>query len=95
MKITTTRYMESSKVRSLCIKQEYCTDCDCEQYGNLLSRCQSAVDDKDVLRIAEQIMAYSNTEKLMRQYGCTKTELLESICFNLINDCTYTTVELA
>ena len=95
MKIKTTRYMTSEKVRLMCIENEYCTDCDNEQYGNLLSNCQSAVEDNDILRIAKQIMEYSNTDTLMNQYGCNENELLESICFNLINSCTYTTVELA
>lgn len=95
MKIKTTRYMTSEKVRTMCIKADYCTSCDNEQYSALLNSCQTAVNDNDVLRIAQLIMKYSNTEKLMSEYSCNETELLESICFNLLNDCTYTTVELA
>ena len=95
MKIKTTRYMTSEKVRALCIKQNYCTNCNNYQYGNLLGMCQAAVNDNDVLRIAEQIMEYSDTETLMKQACCTKTELLTAICYNLLNDCTYTIVELA
>ena len=87
--------MTSDKVRAMCIRHNYCTECDNEEYGNLLDRCQTVVDDNDILRIAECIMQYTDTEKLMWEFGSDETELLESICFNLINDCTYTTVELA
>lgn len=95
MTIKTTRYMTSEKVRALCVNQDYCTDCDFEHYDNLLSSCQRAVSDNDVLRIAELIMRYSDVKRLTREYGCDETELLESICFYLINECTYTTIELA
>lgn len=83
------------KVRAMCIRQNYCTECDNKQYGNLLRECQTAVTLDDILNIAEQIMQYSDSERLMREYGCDETELLESICFNLLNDCIYITIELA
>ena len=94
MRIKTTRYMTSERVRALCIKQNYCTNCNNYQYGNLLGQCQSAVEDNDILNIAKLIMNYSDTESLMKQACCTETELLTSICYNLLNDCTYTTAEL-
>lgn len=95
MTIKTTRYMTSDKVRTLCIVRGYCTKSDVEEYVNLLQTCQGAVSDDDVLRIAELIMSYSDVKKLACDNGCDETELLESICFNLINECTYTTIELA
>ena len=94
MTIKTTRYISSDKVRALCIKQDYCTDCDCEQYGILLNGCQGVATDSDILRVAQMIMRYSDVERLTREYGCDELELLESICFDIINDCTYTTIEL-
>ena len=94
MTIKTTRYITSDKVRALCIRNNYCTNCDCKQYGVLLNSCKGVVTDADILRIGELIMHYSDVEKLMRESGCDELELLESICFNIINDCTYTTIEL-
>lgn len=95
MTFTTTYHMTMDKVRSMCIRQNYCTECDNEQYGNLLNECQTTVTLDDILHIAEQIMRYSDSERLMSESGCDETELLESICFNLLNDCVYITVELA
>ena len=95
MTFTTTYHMTMDKVRSMCIEQNYCTECDNEQYDELLSLCKKVKTLDDVLPIAEQIMQYSDTERLMSESGCNETELLENICFNLINDCIYITVELA
>ena len=75
--------------------QNYCTKCECEEYENLLEQCETIATDNCILLIAEQIMKYSDTERLMYEYGCKQKELLESICFNLVNDCTYTSIELA
>ena len=95
MTIKTTRYMTSDKVRTLCIVRGYCTKSDVEEYVNLLQTCQGAVSDDDVLRIAELIMSYSDVKKLACDNGRDETELLESICFNLINECAYSIIELA
>ena len=78
----------------MCIKYTYCTDCTVKQYGDLLDRCNSVVDDDYVLEIATKIMEYSDVLMLRKEYDCSKNDLLEMICFNVFNDCTYTTVKL-
>lgn len=95
MTFKTTYHMTMDKVRAMCIEHDYCTECNNEQYEELLNRCQSTVELNDVLSIAEQIMNYSDTERLMNESGSNETELLENICFNLLNECVYITVELS
>lgn len=95
MKIKTKLLMNSSDVRILCIKQDYFTCGTNEQYGDFLDSCNGEMSNSDILQKAETIMEHSNTERIMRQYGCTKVELLESICCLLINEACYTSVEIS
>ena len=94
MAIKTTRYLSCANVRAMCMAYGYCTRCDNKDYESLLIQSQAPITDNDILKLAGQIRRHSDVEGLTRRYNCTATELLENICFHLINDCAYTIVEL-
>ena len=89
-----TIYMTSDKVRAMCIRRDYCTMCDNEEYGNLLDRCNTAVDANDIIRIAKQIAEYTDIDRIGRQTGLLDDEIIENIAFDLLNECTYSTIEI-
>lgn len=96
MKLITKRIITAQAVRSLCIKQNYYTHGTTEEFGDMLDFVDGVeLDDESlILEIASDIFNHSDIDAWMYEYGCDKTELLESICYNLINDCTYTTVKI-
>jgi hypothetical protein len=89
-----TIYMTNDKVRAMCIKRDYCTMCDNEEYSNLLDRCNMAVDANDIIRIAKQIAEYTDIDRIGRITGFLDDEIIENIAFNLLNECTYSTIEI-
>ena len=86
-----TRRIDTDNVRSLCIRQDYYTRGTNEEYCKMFDMCKAGFG---ILAIASDILEHSNKERLMRQSGCSEKEVLENICFELINDCTYTTVSI-
>lgn len=86
--------MNSEEVRQLCIKNNYCTNCNNQEYSNLLERCCCHPDDNDILQIATTILCYSDIPRLQYESGCTTTEILENIAFQLCNDCCYIIVDI-
>lgn len=90
MKLVETRKIETGKVRVMCIRNNYYTCGTNEEYDKMFQTCESG----DVLAIASDILEHSNKERLIHQSGCSEREVLENICFGLINDCSYTCVEI-
>ena len=90
------RFLVSHRVREMCVKYGYYTCGDNDSYSAMLNRCKVVSVDviSDALSIAKDIYNHSNIEKFMREYGCDDRSVLETIVFNLYNDCCITFVEV-
>lgn len=91
MKLKETRTIDAGKVRAMCIRNDYYINGTNEQYSKMLDMCR---DNKPILEIAKDIFNHSNIRKALFETGCKELEILENICFQLINDCTYTIVTI-
>ena len=85
------RRIDTDKVRAMCIRNNYYTSGTNEDYCKMFRMCCSSFG---ILAIASDIFEHSNKERLMQESGCSKKEVLENICFELINDCSYTCVSI-
>ena len=96
MNLVTTRTIHADKVRALCIRQDYYTCGTVREYRDMLDFVDNEnADEFVILTAAEDILKHSDTKALMSEYGFDdEKELLESICYNLINDCTHTSVKI-
>lgn len=84
------------KVRALCIQDNLYTEGSNEEYSHLLNTlCKDDVDQTlDSLGvIAEDLIKHSDLENLLNQFGCDEEELLQSIMWELINECCITYLE--
>lgn len=91
MYLQETRRIDTDKVRALCIRNNYYTNGTNEDYSKMFQKCGL---NFGILAIASDIFEHSNKERLMQESGCSKKEVLENICFELINDCCYTCVSI-
>lgn len=91
MYLQETRRIDTGKVRAMCIDNDYYTQGTCEEYDKMFKMCDSGCG---VLAIASDILEHSNKQRLVNRYGCSEREVLENICFGLINDCSFTCVEI-
>lgn len=68
MKLKETRILDAEGARYVCIANDYCTRCDCEEYDRILadadtsSRKPGGITVDDLARIAEAIKAVSETD---------------------------------
>ena len=94
MKITTKRYLDTDKIRDLCIDNNYYTCGDCEEYSAMfgLARRADANKPEDIYQIALNIFMHSTLSKYPGEY--TEYELIAGIMYGLYNDCTYTLLEI-
>lgn len=84
------RIIDTDKVRGMCINKGYYTSGSIEDYSKMFQKCKL---NYHIIEIAIDILEHSNKEKLIYEYGNEK-EVLENICFGLINDCCYTCVDI-
>lgn len=91
MKLVEQRRIDIAKVRAMCIEHGYYTEGDVCEYNKMFQKCGLLFP---ILEIAQDIMEHSNVEKFLKMYGSDEKDLLECICYNLINDCCYTTVDI-
>lgn len=86
------RYISGDDVRCVCIKNNYYTCGDCEDYANMLSIAYNAKEatDEIIEQLAIDIFNHSNVDELERLYGCDDLDLLSSIMYNLLDVCTNT-----
>lgn len=89
------RKINSSKVRQMCIKDNYYTKGTNNEYENLLlNLCNDKnMTLKKIEKIATDILQHSDWQSKSRSYGCEYDELLKSVMANLINECCYTFIE--
>ena len=87
--------IDSSMVRSLCIKEKYYTCGDNAAYMNLLttlcgSEKEMTMDDLE--EIADDILMHSDGEIFSERYGSPE-EVFEAVLWQLINECCIVSVE--
>lgn len=89
----TTKF-NANEVRNYCIKNNFYTCGDCEEYAAMLANVREHEinpEIADVAAIAEDI--YNHSELDASYDGCRGTEIIESIIFDLLNDCMMRFVE--
>lgn len=91
MYLKETRRIDTDKVRAMCIRNDYYTRGTVEEYDRMFKMCKM---NFGVLGIASDILEHSDCEKLMHLCCATRTEVLENICYEIINDCCYTCVSI-
>lgn len=81
-----TRKIMNDKVRSLCIRNNFYTCGDCEEYDNLLSNLCSGnkeITTSDLIEIADDILKHSSNLFY-------SNDDIKSLVFDLANSCCYT-----
>ena len=86
--IKTNFIMHYDNVRTMCIKHDLCTKCDCKQYDEMLNMCNIDVKSFETLKkrlyeISNLIYCYSNVDEIN----------IETIMFYLMNECVKTFFE--
>ena len=95
MKINTTMYLKYDAIRQLCIRNKYCTCATNEEYEPIIHESlDEELTPERALNIARRIYDLSNIQKLQERYGETKDEILVDICWEILNECARTQVEL-
>lgn len=94
MKFKAVRKMSRDDLRRLCIRENYFTRGDNEEYEELLSMLNDNPKmTKDLYKeIAEIIFEHSNVETMKIQYGCGDDDLMADILFKLYNDASITLI---
>jgi len=83
------------KVRQMCINDNYYTRGDNEEYSHMLfEMCEQAHDIDGVKEIAKDIASHSNIEEKMNSYGVDEEQLIMIITENIINECSYISLEI-
>lgn len=72
--------IDTVKVRSLCIDNNYYTCGDCTAYNNMFTMCENATTPEDIKGIAKDIADHSNVED-------DKQEFIDNIVFLILNKC--------
>ena len=86
MKFAEIRTVSASNIRKLCIKNDWYTRGDNEQYEHLLlNLCdwKENLTTEDIVEIAEDIIAHSEIEA----DGRTEAEIIESVAFEIMRVC--------
>lgn len=91
MKLVEQRRIDTSKVRAMCIRENLYTCGTVDDYCKMFQKCELGFN---ILEIALDIFDHSNKERLITQSGNTQKDVLENICYGLINDCCYTVVDI-
>ena len=91
--VRVTRWIESSKVREMCIKYRYYTCGDCEAYDAMLEKAHlTPVEDlRTIKQIAIDIYDHS-TMRNDKDYS--KQEMVEGLIYGLLAECTELYVEI-
>lgn len=90
------RWLDSSKVREMCIRYDYYTCGDCESYERMLRNAdniETETEMQEVKQIAIDIFDHSALSKR----GCdnyTAKDCIEGIMYGLLSECTELYVEM-
>lgn len=91
MYIRENRHIDTDKVRATCIRNGYYTQGTNEEYSKMFQKCGL---NYGILAIATDILDHSDQKRIEFETAMNRKEILETICFDLINNCSYTTVSL-
>lgn len=95
MKIETTMYLKHDAIRFLCIRNNYCTCATNKEYAPIISESlEEELTPERALNIARRIYALTDVEVLAERYGESKEEILVDICWEILNECARTQVDL-
>ena len=82
-----------SKVRSLCIRENYYTKGNNKEYEYLLfTLCDKGTTLNDILKIATDIYNHSEKEILDKKYKECNKDTVKVIAEYIINECSYVTI---
>lgn len=83
------RNIDASKVREMCIRHQYYTCGDNAAYTKMLQNVglTDADNMEQMQEIADDIYFHSDTDRIMSEYGCDEAEVMDSILYNLYNEC--------
>lgn len=83
------RMIKADKVRSMCIRGNYYTCGSCEEYNDMFNLCETMNPTTDIYQlIANNIIEHSDVEEIALMTGLTIYEMIKSVMWELINDCT-------
>lgn len=87
------RKINVDKVRSMCIRNDYYTEGTNRAYMAMFEMCKTVNPTTDDFeKIATDIMEHSDTCDWSERTGLPELAMIECIMFELINDCTITTI---
>ena len=91
MKIKTSESWSQYDVRNLCIKKDWYVRGSCDEYDKMLNYVNEHYypKSKDVYNVAKDIFEHSNKDYWIRGGGLSEKEAVESIMFELYNDCIF------
>ena len=94
MKLVETRIIDTGKVRSMCIRNNYFTSGTNEESAGMFEMCKVENPTTDnFVEIANCIYWCSDWNELKTKTGMPGSEIIKAIMFELINDCTITYIE--
>lgn len=88
------RRIQTDRVRNMCIRNDYFTLGTNDKYEAMFEMCRKenpSTDDFE--KIANVIYWHSSRNELKARYGMSAIEIVKSIMFELINDCTIVHIE--
>lgn len=91
MKMTAVRYLESGKVREMCIKYQYYTHGDCEAYEWMLGACDRCnVENINEVKLIAMDIYFHSTLREDDEYSLE--DKIAGIMYGLYNECMETIV---
>lgn len=91
--IRETRRIDASKVRGICIKQEWYTNGTNADYTAMLMMAEQSDGSADsIYEISKDIYDNSDMSRYASDY--TEADIIENIMFYIVNDAAYTSMEI-
>ena len=91
--VKTERWLDSSKVREMCIRYQYYTHGDCEAYDKML-RFADNLNVENLEGVKEVAIDIYHHSSLRDMDDCTPTEFVEGLMYGLLTECTEMYVEI-
>ena len=88
-----TRWIESSKVREMCIRYRYYTCGDCEAYDAMLEKA-NLLDPDDLEAVKDIAIDIYYHSTLQYDKDISKREVVEGLMFGILTECVEMFVEL-
>lgn len=94
MKESVKRVIDRSKVREMCIRHDYYTCGNCEEYEAMLNYVDEIDADNihEMKVVAENIFCHCAVDKFLSEYNCSEDEFKDNILWCLYNECCTTRI---